>query len=733
MAQQSTTDKRLSKAARRRRRQRAKRKRANLLSVSAQSEPGTQKPVVSSCFTEPMADVSTGEPFTYDIDARAGKEITVKVRGPIGDTSELIDNLEATAKTADSIHLRINSGGGSVFQTIALYNVLRGLGKRITATVDGVAASAASLLLMAGDERAMADNAFVMVHSARGGVYGTATDLQSYIDLLERVDAAMVRIYAGRSGQSETAIRELLARDSWLDATESKEAGFVDTITGTSNERPAVRPKSQVSNREPIDTLDLQTVQRQVETLELSLSGASDMTIAAETDTPPPDSNADPKAGRIEAYRRQAAVDQCLSPYPKLAAQALEEDWDEGRIKAEANVANIRGSRARGPIVTGGGAPHVDNGQLLEATLLMKSGLGTVAEKEFKPPVLEGAHKMRGRSCLELARWSLEANGIEAPSDRNDLIRMALCDGRFQPPRADGTTMHNLSTALGNTLRRALIAAYQEAPRSWAGFAAIKDADDFRLHTSIRPSFISSLTELGAGGEIEHGDLAESTISHKLKTYASMATISREDVVNDNLNIFNELAPAMGIAWSRTVNDVAWEAVMDSSTHFTSARGNLLEGAGSALSATSLENAIKAIRLQRDGENNDLDLQPAVLAVCPELEVTARALLESIEVNRTGDNSPTGNALRNSLSLAVESRLSNTSKFSTASTTAWFVFCGPITVPVIVSFLGGQQAPNVEFFDLSATPNRLEVSWRVYGDVGGHLGDYRAGCKADGA
>lgn len=121
-----------------------------------------------------------------------------------------------------------------------------------------------------------------------------------------------------------------------------------------------------------------------------------------------------------------------------------------------------------------------------------------------------------------------------------------------------------------------------------------------------------------------------------------------------------------------------------------------------------------------------------MLLVPPELQQTAKELLLSDFIQRANSDLPTGNALKNAVSLEVEPRLSNSQRFTGTSTKAWYLFAGPQDVPLIVAFLGGNQTPTVEFFGFDADPNVLAASWRVYFDYGAALADHRAAYKAKG-
>lgn len=128
--------------------------------------------------------------------------------------------------------LRLNSPGGSVFDAVAIYNALQRHAGTVTVSIDGIAASAASYIAMAGDEIIMPENAFLMIHDPSGMVMGTAGDMRSMAEALEKIGGSLLRGYAAKSGKPEDEIAVLMAKETWLDAAEALEMGFADTLSG---------------------------------------------------------------------------------------------------------------------------------------------------------------------------------------------------------------------------------------------------------------------------------------------------------------------------------------------------------------------------------------------------------------------------------------------------------------------------------------------------------------------
>ncbi len=126
--------------------------------------------------------------------------------------------------------LRLNSPGGSVFDAVAIYNAIKRHTGMVTVWIDGIAASAASYIAMAGDEVVMPENAFLMIHDPAGMVMGTATDMRAMAEALDKVKGSLLQGYAGKSGRPQEEIAPLMAAETWLDAKDALDLGFADRI-----------------------------------------------------------------------------------------------------------------------------------------------------------------------------------------------------------------------------------------------------------------------------------------------------------------------------------------------------------------------------------------------------------------------------------------------------------------------------------------------------------------------
>lgn len=128
------------------------------------------------------------------------------------------------------VDLRLNSPGGSVFDAVAIYNALKRHAGTVTVWIDGIAASAASYVAMAGDEIVMPENAFLMIHDPSGLAMGTAGDMRAMAEALDKIAGSLVRGYAAKSGKSDDEIAALMASETWFDAADAVAAGFADRL-----------------------------------------------------------------------------------------------------------------------------------------------------------------------------------------------------------------------------------------------------------------------------------------------------------------------------------------------------------------------------------------------------------------------------------------------------------------------------------------------------------------------
>lgn len=173
----------------------------------------------------------------YKIEAKAKKKAEILIYEQIGQSW---DGAGVSAKEfvkelmdldVQEIDVHINSPGGNVFEGISIYNALKSHPAVITVYVDGVAASIASVIAMAGDTIEMPENAMMMIHDPRALVVGTADDMKSMAEALDKMKAGLVSAYHDKSEMDREKIGELMTAETWLTAAEAVEHGLADKVT----------------------------------------------------------------------------------------------------------------------------------------------------------------------------------------------------------------------------------------------------------------------------------------------------------------------------------------------------------------------------------------------------------------------------------------------------------------------------------------------------------------------
>lgn len=149
----------------------------------------------------------------------AGEGVTAQRMGAI------LRSLEGKAVTVN-----INSPGGDLFEGLTIYNQLREYPGKVTVKILGLAASAASIIAMSGDEIQIGRSAFLMIHNTRGMSVGHRHDFADMAEKMAPFDLAMREIYVARTGMDETTITAMMDKETWMNGGEAIEKGFADAL-----------------------------------------------------------------------------------------------------------------------------------------------------------------------------------------------------------------------------------------------------------------------------------------------------------------------------------------------------------------------------------------------------------------------------------------------------------------------------------------------------------------------
>lgn len=404
-----------------------------------------------------------------------------------------------------------------------------------------------------------------------------------------------------------------------------------------------------------------------------------------------------------------------------LEAHAIVNNWTPMRTENHL----LRASLPSAPNAIIRGGPDL-SAQVIEASLAIGGKLANL-ERHFTPQVLDTASRQYPRGLgpqqlLMLAARSAGWSGLDVKSDLKGVLKAAF------------STM-SLPGILSNNMNKFLLQGYTAVEDVWRRIAAVKPVSDFKTITSYRMVGGFTFQKVGPGGELKHGTFGEETYTNKAETYGIMGSLTRQDIINDDLGAFTDMPNRIGRGAGLKVNDVFWTEFLDNSAFFTTGNKNYFTGGTTNLQSSSLQTAEQKFIDQTDDQGKPLGVMPSILLTPSAISVTARELYQSQNVNTGGssttDKVPNANVWAGKYRPEVSAYLGNSS-YTGYSTTAWYLLADPADMPVIeVVFLNGVDAPTVESTD--ADFNTLGVVFRGFFDFGVSKHQYRGGVKSKGA
>ncbi|XSG85683.1 MAG: ClpP-like prohead protease/major capsid protein fusion protein [Methylohalobius sp. ZOD2] len=643
---------------------------------------------------------------------------------------EVADRLEALP-AGDPFKVFLSSAGGDLQEAISIFNLLRSHERPIEVEITGWALSAGSVIAMAGDTVKMHENALLMIHAPWTTGSGNARDLRETAEALDVAKASMVSAYTRRGIPRVTVERWLSGeQDHWFTADEAKTAGLVDTVI------------------EADEPLSVQNCPFKIPESVLEKLMTNQPKPKPQTTDPKPHTR-DPKpqpqaageelqaikerarAEALEAdYKRRADIERrfqrfmdrpgipelmqaCLSNPncdPQYASDRILEHIGKGVEPIQGTACMTEGFGPADFHASAFGMPSMDQRlgnfkNIAEDYILTRAGLPV----EEPHPAVE-AGDLRGKSIVDIAERILSMTGKTVHgTGPSAIIKAAM-------------TTSDFPNLLGSITGRALRMGYDMAPATHAIWTADREVADFRTQTLLQLSEAPGLEKVNEGAEYTFGAFSESAETFAVETYGKIVSLTRQALINDDLNAFTRIPAAFGASARRKEADLVYakltgsDTMSDGLTLFHTDHGNLASS-GAALSVASLGAARAAMRTQKGIAGLDfIDPAPRFLIVPVALETTAEELLSSlVDPSKSND---TGNPqwIRG-LTLVADPRL------DADSTTAWYLAASPTTLDTIVrAYLAGEARPHVEendefVRDAISFKNRLDfgvgvVDWR---------------------
>ncbi|ENM5222213.1 ClpP-like prohead protease/major capsid protein fusion protein [Pseudomonas aeruginosa] len=589
------------------------------------------------------------------------------------------------------ISLRVHSPGGDVFEGTAIYNLLKHHPARVEGYVDGLAASMATVVLMSCDVIHIPENAMMMVHRPWGIQGGEADDMRRYADLLEKIEGTMVAAYMAKTGKSEEDIKALLKAETWMDGREAVEAGFADQLT-----EPLAAAAQLTSKR-------MKEFAHMPEALKaLMQPRASTPAAAAPTPSPAaPTSQPAPAAPDEAAVRaqinaaentRREGIRAVFQPFAASHGEMLNEVLLDSSVTIEQAQAKLLASLASGatpsagPSGSQGANSHVyaGNGNLVgdsvRASVLARAGL----EEQ------QSDNRYNFMSLRELARASLVDRGIGVASySPMQMVGLAFTH-----------TTSDFGTILIDVANRSMLAGWDEAEETFQLWTKKGMLSDFKTVHRVGLGEFPSLRQVREGAEYKYVTVGSRSQPIALATYGEIFSITRQAIINDDMNLLTDIPRKMGMAAKATIGDLVYAiltsnpVLSDGKALFHADHKNLQTGASSAMSIESLSKAKTQMATQKTevegGKPRTLNIRPAFVLTPVALEDKAKQIIRSASVPGAESNSGIENPIRNFAEVIGEPRLDDN------SATAYYLAARQGSDTIEVAYLDGNELPYME-------------------------------------
>ena len=435
---------------------------------------------------------------------------------------------------------------------------------------------------------------------------------------------------------------------------------------------------------------------------------------------------ADMRAEAAAESRRIAGIRKlCAGNHAGIEADAIEQGWSTTKTE----LAVLRSERPKAPEQTQNHPRYTR--EILEAAACLSVG---IAEKtllaSYGERSLSAAEPLRHIGLRELVAECARMEGIEVPrvfGDGTATIRA-------------GFSSMSLPSIMENVMNKTLLAAYENTPIAAFDLCSVGTVTDFKEVARYRLLGTGGFEQVAPDGELKHGKLSDQKYSNKADTYGQILTLTRHDIINDDLSAFMDIPRQMGRSGAESIDDLFFTLLLKNSSFFSSANANLLTGPETKFGPDALTVAKTTFRKQKAGpggkpkDQKPINIRPEFLVVPVELETEAELLMGSAQLMIDASGSPTkipvDNPHRNKYRVISTPHLSD-SYYTGASGSAWYLFANPNVLPAFeIVFLNGRRTPIIERVEMP--PNTLGMGFRSYIDFGVNSQDHRAAVKVTG-
>lgn len=648
----------------------------------------------------------------YSIKAKATDTAEISIYDEIGfwgvTAQSFSKDLKALGGNLKQINLHIHSPGGDVFDGIAIYNLLKNHPANVTVYIDGLAASMASVIAMAGNEVIMPENAMMMIHKPWGIQGGDAEDMRKYADLLDKVENTLIPAYANKTGKTPEELAEMLSAETWLNGKECVEQGFADKLA-----EPLVAMAS-IKSRKLEDYENMPKAMKDMLFKPQGNAGATPATQATPTAQSAPVNQA-PTATvdntaqvQAELNKRNSDIKAVFAPFGTTHNDLLVECLGDLSITAEQAKDKLLAKLGASTTPSATVAHYVDNGNIIgdsvKQALLARAGI----DKD-QANMKDNAYT--GMSLRELARASLTDRGVSVAGQN----AMGVVGLAFTHSSSD------FGQILIDVAHKSLLKGWETAAENFDQFTTRGTLTDFRAAKRVGLGDFGYLPQVGEGEEYTYGTIGDEGASVALATYGQLFTITRQAILNDDMHLLTKIPEKMGQAARATIAKLVFALLtgnavaQDGKKLFDASHKNSFDNA--ALDVTNIDKAIQMMNGFVNARGEPLEIEPEFMLLPTSLYTRAKQILGSASVEGADINSGIINPIRDVVPALKSARL------QAADPKSWYLINKEA---IEVAYLDGIDTPYMEQQNGFTVDG---VSTKVRIDAGMNVIDYRGVVK----
>ena len=646
----------------------------------------------------------------YSIKAKANDTAEISIYDEIGfwgvSAASFAQDLKDCGNNIKQINLHIHSPGGDVFDGIAIYNLLKNHPANVTVYIDGLAASMASVIAMAGNEVIMPENAMMMIHKPWGIQGGDAEDMRKYADLLDKVENTLIPAYANKTGKTPEELAEMLSAETWLNGKECVEQGFADKLA-----KPLVAMAS-IKSRKLEDFENMPKAMKDMLFKPQGNAGANPAPQATPAQpTPAAPVNQAPTAPvyntaqvQAELNKRNAAIKAVFAPFGSAHSDLLVECLGDLSITADQAKDKLLAKLGAGTTPSAVPTAYAGNGNIVgdsvKQSLLARAGI----DKD-KADAKDNAYN--AMTLRELARASLVDRGISV-SGHNAMSMVGLA---FTHSSSD------FGQILIDVAHKSLLKGWETAAENFDQFTSRGTLTDFRAAKRVSLGDFGYLPQVGEGEEYTYGTIGDEGASVALATYGQLFTITRQAILNDDMHLLTKIPEKMGQAARATIAKLVFALLsgnakaQDGKALFDASHKNTITNA--VLDLANIDKGIQMMNGFVNARGEPLAIEPEFMLLPTSMYTRGLQLIKSASVEGADANSGIINPLRDIVTPIKSARL------QAADEKSWYLINKEA---IEVSYLDGIDTPYMEQQNGFTVDG---VSTKVRIDAGVNVIDYR--------